>query len=378
MILSVYRPCRKVNGKTTYQRGYWGQYRMETSHPIRRLSLHTTDRHVAIKRLTRIVLEIQQEEEGLVPPRALRIAAATPIGTHIDRYIADLEARGNGERYLYNLERMQRHLMRECGWSRLADITAMSFEEWRTRQHTSAKTLNDYLDSVRGLCRWLRKRGLLLEDPLQPVCKVRNTQAPRRPRRAFTPEDMRRLLPCSEWRMPMYLMAFHTGLRRGELAAIKWRDINLDTGVPFVDVRASLSKNRKRCVIPLHADVVNVLLGKRHQDQPDANAPVFRSLVGMKLFRCDLFAAGLVYRDEQGQYLDFHSFRHGFCTELAVAGVDERTRMSLMRHSDSRLTNLTYVDCRNLPMTQAIRHLPSVLGGLPELGRLSGWAGDGI
>jgi integrase len=57
----------------------------------------------------------------------------------------------------------------------------------------------------------------------------------------------------------VYLTAAFTGLRRGELLQLEWRDLHLDAERPFVNVRASISKNHKQAMLPLHSDLVAAL-----------------------------------------------------------------------------------------------------------------------
>jgi integrase len=134
----------------------------------------------------------------------------------------------------------------------------------------------------------------------------------------------------------------------------------MDEPSPFLVVRAAISKNRKTSQIPLHPDIVKTLKQLRPENC-EPNDKVFRKLTRMRLFREDLKKAGILYRDGSGRFLDFHSFRHTFATNLARSGADEVTRMKLMRHSDSRLTNNTYVDSGKLPTSKAVQSLPSFL-----------------
>jgi integrase len=61
-----------------------------------------------------------------------------------------------------------------------------------------------------------------------------------------------------------------------------------------------------------------------------------------KIFRRDLRAAGIAYRDDLGRYADFHALRHSANTMLGTAGIPPKLRQLFMRHSDIRLTTATY------------------------------------
>src|SRR5258708_3395942 len=56
---------------------------------------------------------------------------------------------------------------------------------------------------------------------------------------------------------------------------------------------------------------------------------------------------------------DFHALRRSLNTHMALAKVDPQTRQQVMRHSDIRLTLDVYTDKWLLPVSEAIRNLPS-------------------
>jgi integrase len=359
MIMSVFRPSRKRNGKRIRERLYWGQYRLAVHDKITRVPLKTTDKQVADARLRRLVSNAQRVAEGLVPSAPTH-EAPQGLDQRVDSFIADLEARGNVPRYIGDVDRQVRTLIKECEWLSPQDISAMSFESWRARVKKSPKTSNEYLGALKNFVYWLRRHGVLAANPLEGVEKVKTAGREVRRRRAFTDDEMQRLLGVADWRAPMYLTAIFTGLRRGELEALVWGDLHLDVVPPFIAVRASTSKNRRQATLPLHRDAVAALVAVRPAGVDDG-ALVFRPLHRMREFKKDLAAAGIEYCDSQGRYLDFHSFRHTTNTLMARNGVGERIRMEVMRHSDARLTNRVYVDSAQLPTAAAMDSLPSIM-----------------
>src|SRR5258708_6568449 len=103
------------------------------------------------------------------------------------------------------------------------------------------------------------KNGRAGVNPLVSVEKVRTEGRETRERRAFTKDEMLRLLAIWGEYKAVYLMAVHTGLRRSELSALKWGDVVLDAVMPFVQVRASTTKNGKAASFRLHPEVASVL-----------------------------------------------------------------------------------------------------------------------
>lgn len=361
MIFCVYKQKGFRNGERRIYRLYRGRYRLDNDASITDIPLRTPDKQVAEERLRKIIKEKQQESAGIIAPRALRDAAQKNLTDHLSDYIADLHAMGRDDMYIYNIEHRTRRVFRECSWKLPADVTADAFTTWRSRQKKAAKTLNEYLDTANGLLNWMQKHERLAANPLLSVGKVQMQGREVRIRRAFTNAEIHKLVACVPIeRQALYLMAIYTGLRRAELEALTWGDVFLDGEMQYLKVRASTTKNHKEVMIWLHDDVTITLKAIAPQAK-DNSATVFQKLPRMEQFREDLERAGIQYKDNQGRQADFHALRHSFSTNLARAGVTPRVAMELMRHSDMRLTQKTYTDALQLPTSEAIESLPSIL-----------------
>ncbi len=117
-------------------------------------------------------------------------------------------------------------------------ITADSFQTWRRgKPELAPKTVNDYLEAVRCFFNWLIKNERVQVNPLVTVEKVKTEGRQTRERRSFTVDEVKRLLAAAGERKTIYLMAAHTGLRRSELAALRWADLHLEEMKPFALVR---------------------------------------------------------------------------------------------------------------------------------------------
>ena len=206
----------------------------------------------------------------------------------------------------------------------------------------------------------MEKHERIERNPLRHVQKVQTNGKQTRLRRAFTREEFQRLLAVSQSRKPVYLTAVFTGLRRSELAALEWDDVHLEAAQPFLNVRASTTKNHKQAVIGLHEDVVTELRKLQAKRHSSANGLVFATLMpNMETFKADLKEAHIEFINAKNQRADFHSLRHTLATNLALAGTAPRVAMEIMRHSDMRLTSKTYTDAGLLPITNAVAKLPS-------------------
>jgi integrase len=153
---------------------------------------------------------------------------------------------------------------------------------------------------------------------LRHVQKVQNNGEQPCPRRAFTREEFQRLLTVSQSRKPVYLTAVFTDLRRSELAALEWNDVHLEAAQPFLNVRASTTKNHKQAVIGLHEDVVTELRKLQAKRHSSANGLVFATpMPNMETFKANLKKANIEFINVKNQRADFYSLRHTLATNLA-------------------------------------------------------------
>jgi integrase len=343
------------------RRRYYGRYKLPGDARQMEVALGTTDKEVAKRRLRKIVEEKEREAAGIIAPKALRDGAQKLLLSHLEEFLADVEAKGRDEEYAYTLRRRSERLFKECGWNLPKDVSADSFVAWRAKQKKAAKTLNEYLDTAKGLLNWMQRQGRLLANPLAVVGKAETRGMEKRVRRAYTDDEMRRLLAVAGPRKAVYLLAAYSGLRRGEIEALQKGDLSLYSDNPFVKARASTTKNHEEAVIWLHPEAVAELRKLMPPGAPAGEA-AFDEVPSVEQLRTDLQAAGIPLTDERGRVADFHAFRHTLATNLARAGVSPRVAMEFMRHSDLRLTNKTYTDAALLPMVEAVEKLPGFLG----------------
>jgi integrase len=252
-----------------------------------------------------------------------------------------------------------RKLATQCSWRQLIDVRAESFRRWRARQTLPAKTLNDYLAAVWAFFSWLEKAERVEHNPLKHVGKVELRGNERRKRRAFTLDELARVIANSGRYRLAILTAYYTGLRRNELRQVEWGDIQQTPDGIFIVARASTTKNRKSQRQYMPAGFFAELIKAKPEDAA-GNTRVFAqgTIPSMWKFKKLLASARVPYKDDQGHQADFHALRRSFNTHLAQAEVDPQTRKEMMRHSDLRLTLDVYTDKGMLPVAAAVEKLP--------------------
>jgi integrase len=245
MTAYVFKPKRQNNGKSVESRLYSGRYRLPGQNKTITVALGVSDKQSAEMKLRNLIRDLEREAAGIIAPKRIREAANKSLDDHLLDYIADLRARKRVAGYVASIEMRVRKLATECEWRQLIDVAAESFQKWRARQTLSAKTLNDYLAAVAAFFSWLEKGEHIERNPLKSVGKVEVRGNERRKRRAFTLDELARVIGDSGIYRLALLMAYYTGLRRNELKQVEWGDVQQDAEGIFIVVRASTTKNHK-------------------------------------------------------------------------------------------------------------------------------------
>ena len=381
MIFKVEKRQFRKNGKLNITRCYYLRYRIGDMPVDRWKSLGVTDFQVANKKAQEFIQEKEREAAGVIEPKLIRNAAQRFLADHLNDYEADLvkrERAGRGGRGASLLKGRILRLIGECGWKSPANVTADSFVAWRNGQNAAVRTLNHYLQGMISFLNWMERVGRIKANPLKFVGKVDERGQMKRVRRAFTDEELQKLVQGSGPRGIIYFTAARTGLRQEELRQLKWGEINLETPVPNMIVRAETAKNKKRESVCLVPEIVEALTAYRPAGWSSSDAVFPNGIPRASRLKVDEERNGIAYRDEQGRYADFHALRYTWATFLQRNGVAQRFAMKLMRHSDIKLTAKVYTDETQLPIYEAIKGLPRLRGCTQIRAQISGSDGQNV
>lgn len=230
---------------------------------------------------------------------------------------------------------------------RLEDVTEEAVESFRdalVAEDLSDRTVNKYLTVLHGLFVWAQRRHKL---PANPVVNVeRRPHAKRGNIDVFSREEVLALVraAASEQDGTVYLTAAFTGLRLGELLALRWRDVDFANSAihvrqNFTNGRVDTPKSGQERVVPMADEIAEALakLGKREDHTTDDDLAFCGAkgghLAGHKLrdrYKVALEKAGL-------RKLRFHDLRHTFGTH-AIRAADSREVMEWMGHQDLATT----------------------------------------
>ena len=267
------------------------------------------------------------------------------------------------------------HLLPAFGDRPLESITVDEIEAWRASlSGLSNRSKNKLLIQLHGIFRRAQRVYGLEQNPLAMVEKhpLRSSGDIQ----VLAPEEVWALVRAavSESDGAIFLTAAFTGLRMGELLALRWRDVDFSGSV--IRVRSSWAggqlttpKSGKVRSVPLAPDVATALAklaGREHWTGDDDL--VFASDTGDHLSDSALrvrYKSAL--RRANLRELRFHDLRHTFGTRM-IAKADVRRVQEWMGHSDIQ-TTMKYLHYAPRPEDARLVAEAFALGDDPARGR---------
>jgi site-specific recombinase XerD len=279
---------------------------------------------------------------ALPEPRARTVSFAAAR----DEWLARLRSSGRSSSaltaYRVALDDLLAFLDQRAGSDAFAESTIVAhLDAYRLRARPAAATYYRRFTLLRHFFRWLSRRSGT-PDPFLELA------APKKPQQEadwLRPEEFARLLAaaCAPLRARaglaerdrlVLLALVATGLRRSELIALNWADLELEVPRPSLLVRAGKGGRPRRQ--PLPAQLARELAQLRQSLHAAAADPVFCGLAGGRLQPTIL--ANLIRRAARNAGLDkrvtAHTLRHTAATWLRQETGDARLVAAYLGHAD--------------------------------------------
>jgi ADP-ribosylglycohydrolase len=324
---------------------YHAQFHDPSKTPVvKRVSLKTSSKVEARRRLAE--LEQQGIDGHWCPWKGdLRThSGPTCLAGAIDGFISEKQSEAKRRNTIRTYREVLRGFELSVEHSRrtLDRISAKDVRSFVFAPHLSRATQHKRFSHLKTFLRWAVRTGRIAADR-----DCLSVEAPRKPDllpRLVTPHELDRICRAIErdyaakrkrnviregqrvWRIPAFRFCFLTGFRAGEIARLRWRDVDVARRV--VELREQ--KNGRQQLLPLTEAAVQLLSSIEEADPADF---VFRS--------CDFTAKerdvasfvnrfGAAFREARKlagieRPITPHGLRHGFCSLLARSGASAFT-----------------------------------------------------
>jgi integrase len=271
------------------------------------------------------------------------------------------------------------HIAPKWGSYRISEVKTVAVEKWLHGLSYAPATKSKIRNIMSAVFNHAIRYEWMQHNPISHVrCSSKRVREPD----VLTPEEFNALLdelPLRE--RVMVMLAGTTGLRRSELIALIWQDVDFDLLQVSVNkscVRAQIGDTKTQASaqpVPLHPVVAialrewrSVTLYSGENDflfpslRENGTKPVWPDMVLQKIIRPALVRAGI-----QDKTVGWHTFRHSLGTNLRSLGVDVKVAQELLRHANSKITLDLYTQAVSSQKREANDRLVELL--LPSGGR---------
>lgn len=259
---------------------------------------------------------------------------------------------------------LENHILPALGDKKLASITQADVQQFITLLEQKRLRVN----AIRNICGMLNrvmkaalKKNALFANPCQ---EIEFPAKEKTPVRALSLSDQRKLeLAASKDKNGIAVfMALYTGMRIGEISALRWDDIDLESGKLYVSrtvqrisnldngitsaaktklyVGEPKSASGKR-IIPLTPKLSALL---REEKEKSRSFYVVSSYGNFTEPRTIRYRYEKILKVAGIEHLHFHGLRHTFSTRCIEKNMDVAALSRILGHSSIKMTLDTYVD----------------------------------
>src|SRR3546814_205589 len=147
---------------------------------------------------------------------------------------------------------------------------------------------------------------------------------------------------------------YSSGLRLSELCALRWRDLDLDSGLVTV-----LGKGNKQRSVPVGSHARAALEAWRGETKAANDAPVFPGRGGAPISKraVQIRIRQLAQRQGMFKHVHPHMLRHSFASHMLESSGDLRGVQELLGHADIDTTQIyTHLDFQKLAKVYDATH----------------------
>jgi len=323
---SIYE--HKRNGKKV---GYRGAYWVYTSDGPKRRYVQGKTRAEVNQKLTKAMSD---RDSGIIFD-----AGSLTVGKYLNRWLKDVENTVRKSTYERNEQLVRLHIRPALGRITLKNLTTTQ-ARWFYRERLDSGLAPATVHKLHIVLHKALKAAVA--DGLVPRNAAAGLKLPRITREEInplSPKETHRLLEAASGDRleALYVLAIATGLRQGELLALKWEDVDLERGV--LRVRRTLTRVGGKVSL----GEPKTKKSRRSVNLTDAAVEALRSHLSRQLEEMEQMGSlyrpgGLVFANETGGLINPSNLRNrSFARLLKRAGLPPTTRFHDLRHTCATL-----------------------------------------
>ena len=249
--------------------------------------------------------------------------------------------------FIVDDQRFKNYLEQTIGDKKLEDIAPLDLDRLRIKllKEKAPQTVKSIMALIKRLSNFARNKRLCKGIDFKIILpKVINTKT-----EFLTGEELKRLLVAigediNPYAGPIMLTALYTGMRKGEMLRLEWRDIDSEHG--FIHIRGPKGGQDQK--IPLNDAAKSVF-----EKLPRTHELIFPGMHGL---RTGIYHAIGKIKKAAGLPADFrplHGLRHHYASMLASSGeVDMYVLQKLLTHKSPTMTQ-RYAHLRDTSLKKA-------------------------
>jgi len=261
------------------------------------------------------------------------------------------------------------HILPHIGSIKLSKLTAPVLTNWKLiiEQKNLSITMRKHIyGELRAMLNYAVKMDYIPKNPLIKVGNFKDPLSSKKEINFYTPEEFKKFIAAArdcaenapaliEWDYYVFFnIAFYTGLRKGEIHALKWSDINGEYLTVSRSINQKLEgedretppKNKSSIrTLQLPLPLIKILDEHKLRWSEDKNfTEDFRICGGYKSLRdTSIQKKNKLYADTAGvKTIRIHDYRHSHASLLANEGINIQEIARRLGHSKIEITWNTY------------------------------------
>ena len=283
---------------------------------------------------------------------------------------------------------IDQHVVPKLGSIKLSELRPMQIQKFyndlrtggRVREVQKEKNPGLSGSYIRGIHTMLHtcldaavREKLILSNPVND-CKPPKIE--RKEMKTLEPEQVQAYLKAADARglLPMFFLELTTGLRKSELVALLWTDVNWKDRTLSVSKQAYKIDGKMTVMPPKTGNSVRKIalseglldMLRQQREASPGSEYIFSSPVTGEMYHPDSVVNlhKKILKEAGLEHIRFHDLRHTFATLALQNGVDVKTVSAMLGHSSAGFTLATYTHTTTAAQHQAA----AIMGNLVSTG----------